>query len=60
MSDDARKTVLTAYQKRKQDEVGHPLVQGTVPIGLLPHIQARILARCVRGDLNDYVPYRWK
>jgi CRISPR-associated protein Cas1 len=60
MSDDARKTVLTAYQKRKQDEVGHPLVQGTVPIGLLPHIQARILARCIRGDLDYYVPYRWK
>jgi CRISPR-associated protein Cas1 len=60
MSEAARKTVLTAYQKRKQDEVGHPLVKGTVPIGFLPFIQARLLSRFIRGDLEDYVPYRWR
>ncbi len=60
MSETGRKTVLTAYQKRKQDEVGHPLIQGMVPIGLLPYMQARILARYIRGDLEDYMPYRWR
>lgn len=60
MNESARKTVLTAYQKRKQDEVGHPLIQGTVPIGLLPFIQARLLARFIRGDLEHYIPYRWR
>lgn len=60
MNESARKTVLTAYQKRKQDEVGHPLIQGTVPIGLLPFIRARLLARFIRGDLEHYIPYRWR
>lgn len=60
MSETGRKIVLTAYQQRKQDEVSHPLVREHVSIGLLPYVQARVLARCVRGDLDDYTPYRWK
>lgn len=58
LNDDGRKKVLVAYQKRKVEEVAHPLFVEKVPIGLLPHVQARILARHFRGDLPEYVPYR--
>ena len=54
---DGRKTVLVAYQERKQDTVKHPLLVEAVPVGLLPLIQARLLARCVRGELDDYLPF---
>jgi CRISPR-associated protein Cas1 len=57
MTNAARATVLEAYQRRKQEEVIHPLLQQRVPTGLLPHIQARLLARYMRGDIQDYVPY---
>ncbi|HOP81320.1 MAG TPA: CRISPR-associated endonuclease Cas1, partial [Armatimonadota bacterium] len=57
MNEDGRKIVLTAYQKRKQIEVHHPLLKTKVPLGLIPHLQARILARHLRGDLRDYYPY---
>lgn len=60
MSEDARKTFLTTYQERKSGEVQHPLLEKSVPIGLLPHIQARILARRLRGEISDYTPYLWK
>ena len=49
-----RKTFLTALTQRKRDEVVHPLLGDKVSIGLLPHIQARLLARHLRGDLADY------
>jgi CRISPR-associated protein Cas1 len=58
MTDRARRTFIEAYQRRKQDEVTHPLLQQRVPIGLLPHVQARLLARYLRGDAVDYVPFR--
>ncbi|HOL64226.1 MAG TPA: type I-C CRISPR-associated endonuclease Cas1c [Accumulibacter sp.] len=54
---DARKTVLVAYQERKQENLNHPLLNQAVPLGLLPHIQARLLARCLRGDVAEYLPY---
>lgn len=54
---DARKTVLVAYQERKQENLTHPLLNQAVPLGLLPHIQARLLARCLRGDVAEYLPY---
>lgn len=54
---DARKTVLVAYQERKQENLTHPLLCETVPFGLLPHIQARLLARTLRGDTAEYPPY---
>ena len=57
MSDDARKRLLTAYQERKQVEVEHPAVRSKVPLGLIPHLQARLLARTVRGELEVYPPY---
>ena len=60
MSDDARKTLLAAYQKRKQEEIVHPFLNEKVQVGLLPHIQALLLARHIRGDLDGYPPFIWK
>lgn len=57
MSDDARKTVLAAWQKKKQEEVVHPFLDEKVQIGLLPHLQALLLARFLRGDTDAYPPY---
>lgn len=57
LQDEARKTVIVAYQERKQEEVSHPLLDGKAPIGLLPHLQARFLARTIRGEMEGYVPF---
>ena len=57
MSDTARKTLLTAWQERKKEEITHLVIQQKISIGLLPHIQARLLARTLRGDLPAYPPY---
>ncbi len=60
MSDAARKELLTAYQKRKQEEIQHPFLGETVSIGLLFHVQALLMARHLRGDLDGYPPFIWK
>ena len=60
MDDDTRKTVLVAYQKRKQEEIQHPFLGEKVAVGLLPHLQAMLLARFLRGDLDGYPAYVWK
>jgi CRISP-associated protein Cas1 len=57
LSEDGRKTILTEYQKRKQEEVTHPIVGSKVPLGLIPHVQARLLARHLRGDVPSYQPF---
>ena len=57
LNEKGRKEVVASYQKRKQEEVDHPLLAEKSPIGLLPHLQARLLARHLRGDLESYVPY---
>ncbi len=60
MDDDTRKQVLVAYQERKQQEVTHPFIDEKVPVGLLPHVQAMLLARHLRGELDAYPPYVWR
>jgi len=60
MDDETRKTVLVAYQKRKQDEIYHPFLEERVPVGLLFHMQALLMARCLRGELDGYPPFVWK
>lgn len=57
LHDAARKTLISTYQERKQDELTHPLLEEPVPIGLLAQIQARVLARTLRGDMEGYLPY---
>lgn len=60
MDDATRKTVLVAYQKRKQEEIRHPFLGEKTTIGLLPHLQALLLARFLRGDLDGYPPFIWR
>ncbi len=57
LHDDARKALILAYQERKQELTGHPLLDQKLAIGLLPQIQARLLARVIRGEAEDYLPY---
>ncbi len=60
LTDDARKTVLQVWQERKQEEIAHPVLGEIIPLGLLPRVQAQLLARHLRGDLPAYLPYLWK
>jgi len=60
MDDDTRKSVLVAYQKRKQEEIVHPFLNEKVTIGLLFHTQALLMARYLRGDMDNYPPFIWK
>jgi CRISP-associated protein Cas1 len=60
MDDETRKTVIVAYQKRKQEEMEHPFLQEKAAIGLMPFLQALLLARFLRGDLDGYPPLFWK
>lgn len=60
MDDDTRKAVLMAYQKRKQEEILHPFLAEKTTVGLLPYLQAALLARTLRGDLDGYPPFLWK
>ncbi len=55
---DARRAVVVAYQERKQEEILHPLLETKTPLGLLPQLQARLLARAIRGEVADgYIPF---
>ncbi len=60
MSDETRKEVLVSYQNRKQEEIVHPFLDEKVNVGMLFHIQALLLARALRGDLDGYPPFIWK
>jgi CRISP-associated protein Cas1 len=60
MNDATRKAVLIAYQKRKQDEIRHPFLGEQTTVGLLLHLQARLLARHLRGDSDAYPPFIWR
>jgi len=60
MDDATRKELLVSYQKRKQDEIRHPFLNDKIAVGLLPHVQAMLFSRCLRGDLDGYPPFLWK
>jgi CRISPR-associated protein Cas1 len=60
MSADTRKTLLVAYQERKREEIRHPFLGEQIAIGLIPFVQALLLARHLRGDMNAYPPFIWK
>jgi CRISPR-associated protein Cas1 len=57
LTDAGRRAVIVAYQTRKEEAVQHRALRQKVPLGLLPHVQARLLARHLRGDLNHYPPF---
>jgi len=56
----SRKAVLTAWQERKREEIEHPFLKERAPLGLLPHLQASLLARTLRGDLDAYPALVWR
>ncbi|HEY0185571.1 MAG TPA: CRISPR-associated endonuclease Cas1, partial [Rhodopila sp.] len=60
LTDDARKQVLISWQERKRDELRHQFLSETVPLGLVASIQAQLLARHLRGDLDGYPAFIWK
>ena len=60
LNDDGRRIVLVAYQERKEAEVNHRVLQKKLPFGLVPHVQARLLARHLRGDLEHYPPFIYR
>lgn len=59
MDDDTRKQVLTAWQERKKQKIVHPYLKERITFGLIPHVQAMLLARFLRGDLDAYPPFFW-
>lgn len=60
LEDEGRREVIVAYQKRKQEELQHPVLEQKMPIGLIPHTQARLLARVLRGDMESYLPFLYR
>jgi CRISP-associated protein Cas1 len=60
MTDELRKAVLVAYQERKREELRHPYLGEPTTVGLLWHLQAQLLARHLRADLDGYPPFVWK
>ncbi|MDT3672031.1 MAG: type I-C CRISPR-associated endonuclease Cas1c [Aromatoleum sp.] len=60
LKDGSRKTVLTAYQERKREELRHGFLEEKLAVGLFPAVQAQLLARHLRGDLEAYPPFLWK
>jgi CRISPR-associated protein Cas1 len=60
MRDDTRRSFLTAWQTRKQEQITHPFLREKLEWGLVPHVQALLLARYMRGDLDEYPPFLWK
>ncbi len=60
LTDAARKVVLVAWQERKRDTLQHPFLRETAPLGLVAYLQAQLLARHLRGDLDGYPGFIWK
>ena len=60
LDDSGRKTVLSAWQEKKKEEITHPFLKEKIPWGLLPYVQALLLARFLRGDLDAYPPFLWR
>lgn len=57
LEEKGRKAVVVAWQERKQELISHPLLEQPVALGLLPQLQARFLARTLRGDMESYLPF---
>lgn len=60
IKEDAKKRLLSEWQKRKQEELKHPFLDEKIKWGLVPYSQAMLLARHIRGDLDEYPPFLWK
>lgn len=60
MDDEARKLLLTEWQNKKKEMITHPFLKEKVEWGMVPYVQAMLLARHLRGDLDGYPPFLWK
>lgn len=60
MEDETRKLIIGIWQKRKMEEINHPYLNEKIEIGLLPYVQALLLARYLRGDIDGYPPFLWR
>ena len=60
LTDEGRRALFETWQNRKRGTLTHPFLKEKMPWGLVPHIQAQLLARCIRGDLDEYPPVLWK
>mgnify|MGYP001322867214 CR=1 FL=1 len=60
MTEEARKKFLASWQSKKQEMITHPYLGEKIPWGLVPHVQALLLARYLRNDLDEYPPFLWK
>lgn len=60
MTDNARRTFLKSWQEKKQETITHPYLNEKTPWGLVPYLQALLMARHLRGDLDEYPPFLWK
>lgn len=60
LTDEGRKVFLNAWQRRKMEPIRHPFLEEKVPWGLVPYVQALLLARTIRGDMEEYPPFFWK
>ena len=60
LEEKARKTIISAWQSRKQEELDHSFIEERIPLGLIPYVQALILARHLRGGLDVYPAFLWK
>jgi CRISPR-associated protein Cas1 len=60
LTEQGRKKFLSEWQKKKQEELKHPFLGEKLPWGLVPYVQALLLARTIRGDMEAYPPFFWK
>ncbi len=60
LEDATRKAVVAAWQMRKQEEIEHPFLRERIPLGLVPYVQALLLARYLRGGLDAYPAFLWR
>lgn len=60
LGENGRKIVLKVWQERKKEQIQHPFLQEKIPIGLIPHAQAMLLARVLRDELDEYPPFHWR
>lgn len=60
MKDDTRREILRCWQERKREKITHPFLDESIEWGLVPYVQAMLLARFIRGDLDGYPPFLWK
>lgn len=60
LNDTGRKTIIRAWQERKQETITHPFLKEKMPIGLIPHVQAQLFARVLRDELDEYPPFHWR